>query len=139
MDCCTAAELGFLSDFFFYEKERKSEKKKSKCAAVKSKKFAFMMGCFSGHTLNTHTHTKIKISAPEFSAPTCWRVSEGCGIMPQLLPPAVSTVQPATEAHQRQPGGHPQSCDEGRLLHHACDLLRYAQVTACLHSRRSLV
>lgn len=100
-------------------------------------KFAFMMGYFSGDTLNTHT--KIKIRKSEFYPLTCWRVSEGCGIMSQLLPPAVSTVQPATEAHQRQPGSHPQSCDEGRLLHHACDLLRYAQVAACLHSRRSLV
>lgn len=54
---------------------------------------------------------------------TCGRVGEGCGVVSQLLPPAVPTVEPSTEAHQNQPGGHAQTCDEGRLLDDPCDLL----------------
>lgn len=59
--------------------------------------------------------------------------------MSQLLPPVVPTVQPAAEAHQHHPGGHAQTCDEGRLPDEACDLLRNALVAFCLHSRRGLV
>lgn len=56
--------------------------------------------------------------------------------MSQLLPPAVSAVQPAAETHQGQPRGHAESRDEGRLSHHAGDLLRDAEVAALVDSGR---
>lgn len=54
---------------------------------------------------------------------TCRRVGEGCGVVTQLLPPAVPTVEPAAEAHQNQPGGHAQTCEEGWLPDDPGDLL----------------
>lgn len=66
---------------------------------------------------------------------TCWSVGERRGVVSQLLPAAVSAVQPAAETHQGQPRGHAQSCDEGRLPHHAGDLLRYAEVAAFVNGR----
>lgn len=70
---------------------------------------------------------------------TCWRVREGRGVVSQLLPPAVSTVHPAAEAHQHQPRRHAQARDERRLPDDVCDLLRYAEVAALLHGRGGLV
>lgn len=66
---------------------------------------------------------------------TCWSVCERCGVVSQLLPPAVTAVQPAAEAHQGQPRGYAESCDEGRLPHNAADLLRYAEVAAFVDGR----
>lgn len=59
--------------------------------------------------------------------------------MSQLLPPAVTAVQPPAEAHQHQPRRHAQPRDEGRLPDDAGDLLRYAQVAAFLCGRPSFV
>lgn len=66
---------------------------------------------------------------------TCWSVRERRGVVSQLLPPAMSAVQPAAETHQGQPRGHAEPCDEGRLPHHAGDLLRYAEVAAFVNGR----
>lgn len=77
---------------------------------------------------------KSSIRQKSFPPPTRWCVSEGCGVMSQLLPPAMSTVQPAAEAHQHQPRCHAQSGDEGRLPDDTGYLLWYAKVTAFLYS-----
>lgn len=77
----------------------------------------------------------LKSQVKAFPPHTRWGVCERRGVVSQLLPPAVSTVEPATEAHQHQPRGHAESRHEGRLLDDACDLLRYAEVTAFLHWR----
>lgn len=70
---------------------------------------------------------------------TCWRVREGRGVVSQLLPPAVSTVHPAAEAHQHQPRRHAKARDERRLPDDVCDLLRYAEAAAFLHGCGGLV
>lgn len=70
-----------------------------------------------------NTEVRWKSERDFFPRLTCWRVRKGCGVMSQLLPPAVPAVQPAAEAHQRQPRGHAEPSDEGRLPHHAGYLL----------------
>lgn len=68
-------------------------------------------------------HTEVRWKSERFPRLTRRRVRKRCGVVSQLLPPAVSAVQPAAEAHQRQPRGHAQPGDEGRLSHHAGYLL----------------
>ncbi len=79
-----------------------------------------------------HDAPNLKEKSKLFSL-TCWCVCEGSGVVSQLLPPAVSTVQPPTEAHQHQPRSHAQSRDEGWLPNDARDLLWDTEVTAFLH------
>lgn len=89
---------------------------------------------FQENSLNICHDANIFNKTEVFPLPTRWCVCEGCGVMSQLLPSAMSTVQPAAEAHQHQPRCHAQSGDEGRLPDDTGDLLWYAEVTAFLYS-----
>lgn len=55
--------------------------------------------------------------------PTCWCVSEGGSVVAQLLPLLAAAVDPDAEAHEDDPAGAANACDERRLLDHVGDLL----------------
>lgn len=105
------------------------------CCFAKINKIDIYHGSRYTHIHLKNEHRCERWKSERFPRLTCWRVGERCGVMSQLLPPAVSAVQPAAEAHQRQPCGHAQPGDEGRLSHHAGYLLWYAEVATFLHSR----
>lgn len=46
--------------------------------------------------------------------------------MSELFVPAMSAVDPSTEAHDHDPRGAADPRDERRLANHTCDLLRQA-------------
>ena len=54
---------------------------------------------------------------------TCWCVSERGRVVAQLLPLLSSAVNPDAEAHEDDPAGPANACDESRLLDHVGDLL----------------
>lgn len=60
---------------------------------------------------------------PLFSRLTCWCVCERGGVVAQLLPLLSSAVNPDAEAHEDDPAGPADACDESRLLDHVGDLL----------------
>lgn len=55
---------------------------------------------------------------------TCWCVGEGRGVVAQLLSLLAPAVDPDAEAHEDDPAGSTDACDERRLLDHIGDLLR---------------
>lgn len=60
---------------------------------------------------------------PPFPRLTCWCVREGGRVVAQLLPLLSAAVNPDAEAHEDDPAGSADACDESRLLHHVGDLL----------------
>lgn len=69
-----------------------------------------------------HNHTSL------FFCLTCGRVCERGCVVAQLLPLLTAAVNPDTEAHEDDPAGPADACDECRLLDHVSDLLGQAHV-----------
>lgn len=67
-------------------------------------------------------------SPPLFFRLTCGCVREGGRVVAQLLSLLASTVNPDTEAHEDDPAGSANACDECRLLDHVGDLLSQTHV-----------
>lgn len=60
--------------------------------------------------------------------PTCWCVRKGGGVVAQLLPLLAAAVDPDAEAHEDDPAGATNACNERRLLDHVGDLLRQTHI-----------
>lgn len=100
--------------------------------------FASKMELFTsqGKIAATSCHFGSDLSSPDrnpdypalFFRLTCGCVREGGRVVAQLLPLLASTVDPDAEAHEDDPAGPADACDECRLLHHVGDLLSQTHV-----------
>lgn len=59
---------------------------------------------------------------------TCRCVRKGRRVVAELFPLLASAVNPHTESHKDYPACTANPCDESRLLHYICDLLRKTDV-----------
>lgn len=110
--------------------------------------FASKMELFTsqGKIAATLCHFGSDLSSPDrkhdypalFFRLTCGCVREGGRVVAQLLPLLASTVDPDAEAHEDDPAGPADACDECRLLDHVGDLLSQTHVAFLVAAAASI-